>query len=129
MKIPAKRTVLVVEDDPCQLVDCVGKVLRAGYIVHSASSAEHGIRVAQGRRVDAILTDNVLPGMSGLSSIAAYAACSRAPVLLMTSDWSEEIERDALLLGAKCCLKKPLDFARVRQELVNAVRKHERSPR
>ena len=107
----AKPTVLLVEDEPILLLDYAAKIKFAGYRVLSASSAELGIYMAQYRHIDVILTDNVLPGMAGLRSIGEYAKYSRAPVLVMTSDYSAEIENDALLLGATCCLRKPLDFS------------------
>lgn len=112
-----RLTVLLIEDDPRQLVECITQLEKLGYRVQSAASAEDGIRLAQSNPVDVILTDNILPGMTGVRSIAEYAKWSEAPVLLMTSHYSTEVEHDALLLGAKCCLKKPLDFVFLSDQL------------
>ena len=112
-----KPVVLLVEDDPSQLVDYITKLEGSGFLVLSAASAEHGITLAQSHHIDAILTDNILPGMTGLRSIAEFAKHTRAPVFVMTSHYNAEVENDARLLGAKGCLKKPPDFAFLRQEL------------
>lgn len=117
----AKPTVLLVEDDPSQLADYAAKLEGAGCRVLSAVTAEDAISLTQNHRVDIILTDNVLPGMSGLRSISEFAKRSDAPVLVMTSHFSVEVEHDALLLGAKFCLKKPLDFALLGRELRRAL--------
>lgn len=116
-----KPTVLLVEDDPAQLADYTTMLEGSGYRVRSAASAEDGIALTQSHRVDVILTDNVLPGMTGLRSIAEFAKCSQAPVLVMTSDSSADVEKDALMLGAKGCFKKPLDFVLLRQEIRQAI--------
>lgn len=118
-----KPTVLLVEDDPAQLSDYTAKLQGSGYRVYAAASAEDGIALAQSRRVDIILTDNVLPGMSGLRSIAEYSKCSQAPVFVMTSNLSADVKKDALMLGAKLCFKKPLDFALLCEEIQKAFDK------
>lgn len=121
MNARIKKTLLLVEDDPAQLAEYTVKLEGLGYLVHGVASAEDGIRLAKHNHVDLILTDNVLPGMTGVRSILEFAKCSKAPVLLMTSHYSKETESDALALGAKCCLKKPLDFGLMAQELQRAV--------
>ena len=116
-----KPTALLVEDDPSQLADYTAKLEESGYLVHRAATAEDAIRLAQSHPIDVILTDNVLPGMTGLRAIAEFAKYSPAPVLVMTSHHSAEVEKDAQLLGARCCLRKPLDFALLLRELREAA--------
>lgn len=114
-------SLLIVEDDPTQLSEYVSKLAAMGHRVTSATNAEEALSLAQRIEFDVILTDNVLPGMTGLRSIPEFAKYSQAPVLVMTSHYSAEVEKDALLLGAKCCLKKPLDFTLLDQELQRAL--------
>ena len=59
---------------------------------------------------DAVLLDIELPGLSGLKAIDAFTSESKAAVFLMTGHSDSEIEKDALLLGAKGFFPKPLDF-------------------
>lgn len=44
------------------------------------------------------------------NSILEHSKFSNAPIFIMTSHYSIEGEKDALLLGASGYLKKPLDF-------------------
>lgn len=100
--------VLVVEDDQDQLEAALSALRALGCVPAAAGDAEAGLELARGADFDVILTDNVLPGMSGLRSIAEYRKATPAPVLLMTSHYSEDFERDARLLGALRVFAKPL---------------------
>jgi len=116
------RSLLIVEDDPSQLAEYAYRFEELGYQVCHAVSAEEAIVLARTHRFAAILTDNILPGMTGLRSLPELMKCSRAPVFVMTSHHSPESEQDALLLGAKAFLKKPLDFAKLHQDLQKVCR-------
>ncbi|MBI5240451.1 MAG: response regulator [Elusimicrobia bacterium] len=105
--------ILIVEDDPVQSADYVRSLEIKGYRVHAAASAEEAILLAQRTHLDLILSDNILPGMTGLRAIPEFARWSSAPVFIMTSHYCAEGEKDALLLGAAAYLKKPLDAAEV----------------
>ncbi len=109
-----KPAVLIVEDDPAQLADCEAKFEAMGFVVATAATAEDGIALVERRQFDLILTDNVLPGMTGLASIHKLISRSAAPIFLMTSHPSSQMEEDAMLLGARACFSKPLDFSRLR---------------
>jgi two-component system cell cycle sensor histidine kinase/response regulator CckA len=63
-----KRTVLVVDDDPSVLNVLRGVLDRAGYEVLSAGDAVAALEQFEGRRapVSLLLTDVVMPGMSGM---------------------------------------------------------------
>jgi CheY-like chemotaxis protein len=111
------KLVLLVEDDPSQLDSYRRTLEQLGCAVFAAASAEAGIEFTRSFAVDAILTDNVLTGMTGLRSIAEYAKSTPAPVLIMTSHVSEEIKEDARLLGAKGVFAKPLVWEPIIDEL------------
>ena len=117
--------VLLVEDDPAQM-DCYCRILESlGCVVFAAVMAETGIELARTVQVDAILTDNVLPGMTGLQSIAKYSESTNASVLIMTSHFNGDIEKDALLLGAKGVFVKPLVWEAVTTALAAYLGKSE----
>ena len=109
--------VLLVEDDPAQLDEYLRILDRFGCVVFPAATAEAGIEWARSVPLDAIMTDHVLPGMSGLRSIAEYAKSTRAPVLVMTSHFDADLEKDARLLGAKAAFAKPLILEALAGEL------------
>lgn len=109
--------ILVVEDDPAQLALFMIGLAGLGFHVFTAASSEEALPAVRARAFDAILTDNVLPGMSGVRCIAEYAKLCPGPVLVMTSDPSAEGEKDALMLGARRYLKKPVDLPSLGAEL------------
>lgn len=59
------NTILVVDDEPIVL-SLVGRILElAGYSVFLANRPSEALMLAQGNRIDILLTDVVMPGMSG----------------------------------------------------------------
>ncbi|WP_337270013.1 response regulator [Oryzifoliimicrobium ureilyticus] len=61
-----KTRILIVEDEPLILMSTVDMVEELGHTVHEASSAEDALGVLETQRVDVLLTDVGLPGMSGI---------------------------------------------------------------
>ncbi|MBI3565811.1 MAG: response regulator [Elusimicrobia bacterium] len=107
-----RRRLLVVEDDPGQLVDLRRRLEALGYETAAAESAEEALRVLAGGGFDAVLTDNVLPGITALQALRRLASHG-APVLVMSRDHCAEMAEDARLLGAAACVPKPVDLALV----------------
>ncbi|MEX2529607.1 MAG: PAS domain S-box protein [Gemmatimonadota bacterium] len=83
---PLEGAILVVEDDYA-VREAVAKVLRrVGLTVHEAESAEAGLALMDGGlTVDAVLSDLILPGMSGLRMIERLdESHPSVPVVLMS---------------------------------------------
>ena len=104
------KRMLIVEDDAVELEEHCLMLRGIGYEVTGAHSAEEALACAESGRFDAILTDNLLPGMTGLRVIPELKKRSTAPILLMVNQPSPEVEKDALLLGAAAVIQKPLDY-------------------
>ncbi|MEQ1918372.1 MAG: response regulator [Elusimicrobiota bacterium] len=108
------------EDDPAQLADAWGILEALGYRITAAASAEAALTLVERTRFDLILTDNILPGMTGLQALPRLRA-SGSPVIVMSSQYGPDSEKDALLIGAAAFIKKPLivkDLSRlIRQTL------------
>lgn len=99
---------LLVEDDPAQLADAWGILEALGCRITAAVSAEEAIGHVERTRFDLILTDNILPGITGFQALPRLRA-SGAPVIVMSSQYGPDTEKDALLIGAAAFIKKPLD--------------------
>lgn len=101
--------VLVVEDDP-DVVKLVRRILeRAGHVPTHAASAEEGLAALKASAFDAVLLDNGLPGAMGIRALPEFVAATQAPVVMMTGHPNEDVEKDALLLGAKALVAKPFE--------------------
>jgi len=59
------KSVLVVDDNQLNLTLAVEMLSRAGYKVHSVDGAQYALDLLAGLRVDVVLTDISMPGMSG----------------------------------------------------------------
>lgn len=115
------KHILIIEDDTAQL-DKYCLILRGkGYKVTGVLSAEEALKRIENEHFDAILTDNILPGMTGLNAIPELREKSKAPIILMTSQPSPDLEEDALLLGATAFFAKPLDFEQLDSKLKTAL--------
>ncbi|MCX5797601.1 MAG: response regulator [Elusimicrobia bacterium] len=112
-----KGRLLVVDDEPSILAAFSRYFGDLGYAVTPVSSAEEALAAAKREPFDFIFLDNVLPGMSGLRAIPELSRRSRAPILMMTAHFDEELKKDALLLGAADFLPKPLDFEALARRL------------
>jgi PAS domain S-box-containing protein len=67
---PARESLLVVDDDKI-ILDLLGRTFRAAYEVHSASSGEEALEILKEHHVDLLITDQKMPGMTGLDVIGA----------------------------------------------------------
>lgn len=87
----AAATVMVVEDDP-GLLRMTGRILRdAGYLVHSAESAEAALpAIEEHPEIDLLLVDVVLPGMSGVQLVDLVTTAKPSQKVLYMSGYSDE---------------------------------------
>lgn len=113
---------LIVDDD-ADVLEVVRRILeRRGHEVLTAGTAEAGLAAARGGGFDVVLVDVELPDRSGLVCARELGAAAGAPFVLMTGHADAELEKDALLLGAKALLAKPFDAAALEAALGSFLR-------
>jgi DNA-binding NtrC family response regulator len=110
---PQALRILIVEDDPGVILTLSRWLTGQGFLVRSAGSAEEGIEIASRERLDLIMTDLCLPGMSGFAAIGALRGEGGTPVLVMTGYADEAFLKDALCFGAIGLIEKPFDFSKL----------------
>jgi len=127
---PSRRgseTVLLVEDDP-MFLELLGEVLESnGYTVLSAGDPAEAIEICERapNPVDLLVSDMVMPGMSG--SELARRLLERHPemrVLLMSGYTDEALEDRGVLDDDRSFLQKPFgtkDFIRIVREILDPV--------
>ena len=115
------ETVLIVEDEDL-LRDLARRMLQlAGYVVLTAANGEEALRVleAQDGRVDLVLTDVVMPGISGRELAVRLALSHPDLKVLFTSGYTDDvIQRHGLLDCTTHFLSKPYSM----EELTRKVR-------
>jgi CheY-like chemotaxis protein len=120
---PADRPVLLIVDDEPGILSALRRALRReGFEIVTADSGAAALRVLREARVDVLLTDHKMPGMSGLELIREVAAeWPGIPRLLLTG-WAAEIDpAEARRLGIRALVGKPWDDAELKARLREAV--------
>nr|WP_155706882.1 response regulator [Gloeocapsopsis dulcis] len=114
-------TILVVEDTLSEL-ELISNYLReSGYSVIGVTSAKEALNKAIEQKIDAIVTDIVMPGMSGFElcrKLKNNPVTEKLPIIICSSK-DQEIDRFwGMKQGAAVYVTKPF----TREELVRAVK-------
>ena len=119
------ETILVVDDEPVVLAYAGSLLQDAGYRVLEASHAEQALELfrsaaADGRGVDLVLTDLIMPGMGGRSLGEALARLAPDVPVLYSSGYSgDEVARRGLIAEGAEFLSKPFSS----HDLLKCVRR------
>jgi DNA-binding NtrC family response regulator len=109
-----KGTILVVDDERNQR-EILGSILKSeGYSPLLAGSGAEALRALEREPVDLVLTDLVMPGMTGEELIdAVHAKNPSVPILLTSAYGTIQTAVDAIKKGAYYYFEKPVDRARL----------------
>jgi two-component system nitrogen regulation response regulator GlnG len=115
--------VLLVDDDPAIMLDQVTHALGPqGIRIAVARTAEEGLRQVAAQLPDVILLDVHLPDLSGLETYQRIRQLDgRIPVIFITWAATADTAIEAMKEGAYDYLFKPLDLARLRNVVVQAL--------
>ncbi len=103
------KTLLIIEDDGVIRESLKDTLVGSGYSVVAARSGEEGIEALKKRDFGVVLTDLVMPGISGVDVIRSAARTAPDTVcLILTAHPSIETAIDAMRAGAFTYLKKPV---------------------
>jgi len=94
-------------------------------VVHEAGSGSEGLDLLKTKPVDLILTDINMPVMDGLEFLRQLRAQSLAPgvpVVMITTESSEDHVRQAIQAGAQGYIRKPFTADQVKERIVPLVR-------
>ncbi|HXX20424.1 MAG TPA: response regulator transcription factor [Candidatus Acidoferrum sp.] len=113
--------ILVVDDNP-QIRRAVRTILISqGFVVMDARSGEEALDLIRKHRLELILLDVNLPGMSGIETCREIRRASRVPIIMLTVRDSERDKVQAFDAGADDYMVKPFGAeeltARVRATL------------
>ncbi len=120
MSVILTKTVLIVEDTASQMELMSHYLRESGYTVVGAVSAQEAMAKANENTPDVIVTDVVMPGMSGFElcrSLKRNPATVNVPIIICTSK-NQEIDRLwGMRQGADAYVTKPF----TREQLVRTV--------
>ena len=104
--------VLVVDDDPVILKLLIVNFELEGYELCSATQGAEALEVARERRPDVVVSDIMMPIMSGLDLVVAMKAdpdLALIPVLLLSAKAQAADSRAGLQAGAADYVTKPFE--------------------
>ena len=116
-----REPILLVDDNP-QIRRAVRTILVSqGFVVMDARTAEEALDIIRKQRVELILLDVNLPGMSGLEACREIRRTSHVPIIMLTVRDREQDKVQAFDAGADDYMVKPFGSdeltARVRATL------------
>ena len=101
------ETILLVEDEePVRALAC-RTLEERGYTVLAAADAEEAWRMAAGREIDAVLTDVVMPQLSGPQLVSRMTPARTAMVVIYMSGYADDALLEFELDPSITFLRKP----------------------
>ena len=112
---PPRRRVLLVDDEPTQLMLCRLQLEDAGYLVETASNADEALEKTRLAPPDAIMSDVLMDGLDGFGfcrKVREDAKLASVPVLLLSAhcDGSADAELSERVGAARMIARTP-DFS------------------
>jgi two-component system, chemotaxis family, chemotaxis protein CheY len=120
----ARRSVLIVDDEP-GTVDALRGILEDdGYETCEARNGDEALRVYRSTQPDAVLLDLRMPVMDGLTALGEIRGINPdAKVAILSAVCTKDAVKSAIQAGASDFILKPFDINQVRdavEELLSA---------
>ncbi|NNE80350.1 MAG: response regulator, partial [Silicimonas sp.] len=117
---PVVRPILVVDDSKAQRRLLTRSLTKWGYDSIEAESGEQALEIAATHNIDIVISDWIMPGMSGVDFCRAFRdqiAGRPAYFVLLTAQTEREILAEGLESGADDFLSKPFNSVELRARL------------
>ena len=122
-----RRRLLIVEDDPTLRQALTFNLTREGYEVTSAADGEAALEAARSDRLDLVLLDVMLPGMSGVEVLRVLRREGITTPVIILSAKGDEIDRVVgLQVGADDYVAKPFSRPELLARIEAVLRRQRR---
>ena len=119
--------ILIVDDDRHMRNACSRALSKEGWEILCAETGDEGLEILTNSAdtFDAVLLDQLMPGMSGMDALDKIKAIHpNLPVIIMTGSVTEESAGEIIRKGASDCLPKPF----IPEQLRSIIRKVTENP-
>ena len=119
-------TLLIVDDEESNLRSLSKIFQKEGYRVLGASAGQEALEVCRKHRVHVVLSDLMMPGMSGIDLTKALRTVAPdAEIVLMTAFGTVETAVAAMREGANDFVEKPLKRMHIVRSIRKAAERHQ----
>lgn len=104
------KTILIVDDSASLRQVVKISLVEAGYDVIEAGNGQEGLQKLDGRKIHLIVSDVNMPVMDGitfLKNVKQHASYKFTPVIMLTTETSDEKKKSGQEAGAKAWVVKP----------------------
>ena len=115
--------ILVVDDEPDIRTLLQEILVDEGYEVDIAEDGQHARQAHRARRADLVLLDIWMPDIDGISLLKEWTSAGKleSQVVIMSGHGTLETAVEAMKLGARDYLEKPIDFDKLK-EVLDSIR-------
>jgi len=111
-------SLLIIDDNPGSLEMLSSALAQPDLEILTASDPEEGMDLVHSRHPQIVLTDLIMPGMTGMEVLERVMEFDPATeVILMTAHYSTESAVEAIKKGASDYLNKPVSIAALREKI------------
>ncbi len=117
------KTIVIVDDFKVNTVVMKSTLFNAGFEVLEANDPKEALKFFDGRQIDLVISDFKMPVMNGAEltkAVKAIPQYKKIPVLILSSEKSEQCKKDARAAGAHACLSKPFNIDRF-TKIINSM--------
>lgn len=119
-------TILVVDDDDA-IRSTLYDLFSDEHVCHAAETAEQALTYLTVESYDVVLTDFLMPGLSGLELLGHLRQRQpETPVILISGVSNQERAKDLIEMGAFDYLVKPFRLEAVEESVRRAVEHHQK---
>jgi len=123
------NSIILIVDDSADVRFYLNEILKEDFRIEEATGAEEGFQMATNLSPDIILSDVLMPGISGIEfcrRIKTDLRTSHIPVVLLTARTSPESRLEGLETGADDYLIKPFERRELIARLKNLIEHRQR---
>jgi len=106
------KKILIIEDEPDQILMLGTRLNAVGYKIVSASDGEKGLKMVSTESPDLILLDIILPKMDGYKvckSVKENPDIAKIPIIMITAAGVKDLEEKCMAAGADALIRKPYE--------------------
>jgi len=124
-------SIVVIDDNPGSLELLSEALAHSDAAIYTAATPVEGLALVRKFRPQLVITDLVMPGMSGIEVLQAVVAFDASiEVILMTAHYTAETAVSAIRQGAADYLQKPVRIALLRERvaaLIDSARRRKKA--